>query len=392
MSSQRAVHWASRMVRLLVPLWLLRGMLGRDRRPSRRASSLLGLVGLWGYAYRSYRRRGLAQTSHERELLATATLEAYSRHYNERVPTIEEEFDIWGEYHQHRHEMRYDLVAQAVRAHLPPGGMILDVGCGSALVADRILDLDATYVGMDYGGHHIDYAAKKLAGTDGRLRWAVARGDGQRLPFRSGGFDVVVMSEVIEHLMQPELAVWEVSRMLKPGGVFVMTTNNASEVPLYSPLSHLFAWAEKAIGADHPAVISLRPWVWPEAVDPEVLPPGSPPVYLPHTHHIMGQTRDMFEAAGLATFTWSSFEFPPPQAATSRWLNDRGDLGKQIVDLIEVVCQHTPVVRRMGCHLLMQARKVGAPVAPTPPPGVWPGPFSDGADGVAGVAGAAASR
>lgn len=371
------LRWTSRAVRLVAPLWCIRQLVRGTR--SQRWRGALGLLGIWSYAYRSYRRRSVLETARERELLATATLEAYRRHYNERVPTIEEEFDIWGEYHQHRHEMRYDLVAAAVREHLPPGGWVLDVGCGSALVADRILDLDATYVGVDYGGHHIEYAAKKLAATPGRLGWGVVRGDGQQLPFPDERFDVIVMSEVIEHLMQPELAVWEVARLLKPGGVFVMTTNNASEVPLYSPLSHLFAWVEKAVGADHPRLISRRPWIWPEAVDPELLPPGSPPVYVPHTHHIMGETRQLFAAAGLDTFRWSSFEFPPPQAATSRWLNDRGETGQQVVDLIEAVCQRLPVVRRLGCHLFMVARKARPPVAPAPPAGVWPGPFSDDA-------------
>ncbi len=373
---QRLVRTSSRVVRLLVPSLLL-ALVARARSPLARGTTVLGLLGFWTLTYSRYRRRGLAQTARERELLATATLEAFSRHYNERVPTIEEEFDIWGAYHQHRHEMRYDLVASAVRDVLPrAGGSVLDVGCGSALVADRILDCDATYVGLDFGGHHVEYAAKKLASTPARLRSAVLRGDGERLPFDDESFDVVVMSEVIEHLLQPERAVWEVARVLRRGGVFVMTTNNASEVPLYSPLSHPFAWLEKAIGATHPRVISLRPWVWPEPVDPDILPPGTPPIYVPHTHHIQGETSAMFRAAGLHTFRWSTFEFPPPQSATSRWLDQRGALGERLVGVIEAVATRTPVVRRLGCHVFMLARKVGPPVAPTPPPGVWPGPFS----------------
>src|SRR5687767_2005409 len=115
-----ALRWSSRLVRLVVPLWCIRVLTaGRGRGRWRGA---VGLAAVWTYAYRSYRRRSIVETARERELLATATLEAYRRHYNERVPTIEEEFDIWGEYHQHRHEMRYDLVADTVREHLPPGG------------------------------------------------------------------------------------------------------------------------------------------------------------------------------------------------------------------------------------------------------------------------------
>jgi ubiquinone/menaquinone biosynthesis C-methylase UbiE len=329
--------------------------------------------------YRGYRRGSRARTAEEWRLLRTASLEAFSRHYNERVPTIEEEFDIWGEYHQHRHEMRYDLVAATVRRHLSEGGRCLDVGCGSALVADRILDIDAHYTGIDFGGHHVVYALEKLRQSGGRLQSSVARGDGEQLPFRDETFDVVVMSEVIEHLMQPERAVWEVARVLRPGGVFIMTTNNASEAPLRSPLSHLFAWIEKAVGADHPGLISMRPWIWPEPIDPAILPPGTGDVYVPHTHHIQAETRRMFAAAGLDTIHWSSFEFPPPQSATSRWLNNRGDAGKRAVDLIEAIASRTPVVRRLGCHLFMVARKTRPPAAATPPAGIWQGPFSAGA-------------
>ena len=112
-------------------------------------------------------------------------------------------------------------------------------------------------------------------------------------------------------------------------------------------------------------------------MDDDLTPDGAPPVYVPHTHHIYAQTRDMFAAAGLDTFHFSTFEFPPPQAALSRRLDALGELGQQTVDVLERVAQATPFVNRMGCHLLMISRKVRAPVSATPPPGIWPGPFSD---------------
>ena len=365
-----------RVARNAAPALAVVGALRPGATRGERAVAASALVALWTAAYVKYRRSGTAATAQEYELLRTANPEAFTRHYNERVPTIEEEFDLWGAFHQHRHEMRYDLVAADARRHTPAGGTLLDIGCGSALIADRVADLDATYIGLDFPAHHVGYARKRFIDGTQPLRTIFVRGDGERLPLRDGSVDTVVLTEVIEHLMRPELAIWEIARVLRAGGVLLMTTNNASEMPLRSPVSHLFAWIEKAVGADHAALISHRPWVWPVPVDAELLRDGSPPVYLPHTHHIQAETRALFEAAGLMTFEWSTFEFPPPQAATTAWLERRGAIGRQIVDVIEAIAIRTPGVRRLGCHLFMRARKERSPIASSPPAGVWPGPFS----------------
>jgi len=369
---------AKRLVRPLLPALLL--ALAAVARPGTRLrrAARAGLVTLWSVVYFRYRKEGRRQTELEWQRLRTAHDEAFALHYNWRVPTIEEEFDLWGPYHQHRHEMRYDLVAAEVRRHARPGDVILDVGCGSVLVADRIPDLDAFYVGVDFGGHHIEYAAKKLAATRSRLRHALARGDAERLPLTDGSVDIVVFSEVIEHLLRPERAVWEIARVLRPGGLVVLTTNNASEVPLRSPLSHLGAWLEKMVAADRPYLMSPRPWVWPEPVDRDLmkLPDDAPDVYLPHTHHIPAETTGMFAAAGLSCLRWSTFEFPPPQSATAAWFEARGPRGRWAVDRVEAVAQRLPGVRRLGTHLFMVFRKTGQPVGPRPPRGIWPGPFS----------------
>ncbi|HVB26761.1 MAG TPA: methyltransferase domain-containing protein [Mycobacteriales bacterium] len=365
----------SRAARMSLPPVLAAAAVRPGAPRRQRAAAAAALVALWGAVYSRYRREGMVVTARELELMGTATPDAFYRHYNECVPTVEEELDLWGAYHAHRHEMRYDLVARLVRQHVPPAGRVLDVGCGAALVADRVADLELCYVGLDYGAHHIAAAAAKVHGRDAPLRAGFVRGDGEHLPFPAETFDVVVLTEVIEHLMRPELATWEIARVLRPGGVLVMTTNNASEMPLASPASHLFAWLEKALGFRHDRLISHRPWVWPEPVARVILPEGSPEVYVPHTWHKQAETRRMFAAAGLETVHASSFEFPPPQSRTARWLEARGAPGRRVVDLIEAACGSVPLLNRLGCHVLMVARRVPGG-APFPPPGIWPGPFS----------------
>jgi ubiquinone/menaquinone biosynthesis C-methylase UbiE len=364
-----------RLARLGLPVALIVGIAWPNAMWTVRVGCAVALVAVWALTYSRYRRRGIAETAHEWELLRTATPQVFARHYNECVPTVEEELDLWSDYHGHRHEMRYRIVGEATRKHLPPGGVVLDIGCGSALAADRLRDVDATYVGLDFGGHHIESAAKRYRDIEGPLRTSFVRGDGERLPVADAGVDVVIFTEVIEHLLRPELAVWEIARVLKPGGVLVMTTNNASEMPLRFPLSDPFAFVEKALGFRHDRLISHRPWVWPEPVSADLLDEGVTAAWVPHTWHKQGETRRMFAAAGLRTIKAGSFEFPPPQSRTARWLDARGRGGQRLVDTVEAVFQATPLVNRLGCHLLMVAKRVEAGAA-SPPAGIWPGPFS----------------
>lgn len=341
-----------------------------------RRTALGALVALWTLAHARYRHRSRTSTAWEKEVLRAADWEAYSRHYNENMPTIEEEYDLCGPYHRHRHEMRYGLVGRAVSAHFGPGDRVLDVGCGSAFVADRIAQTPATYVGVDFGGHHITDAQRRYAKRSQPLGVAFALNTAEALPFSTGSFDVVVMSGVIEHLLRPEIAVWEVARVLRPGGVFVMTTNNASEVPLLTPLSHPFAWIEKIAGAYCPQLISRRPWISPDPVHAPAETFGADKISLPRTHHIFAETRRMFAAAGLEVVQFQTFEFPPPQSATARCLETHGERGRKAVDLLEVAARAIPGINKLGTHLFLLSCKTTDPITVDPPAGIWPGPFS----------------
>jgi ubiquinone/menaquinone biosynthesis C-methylase UbiE len=99
------------------------------------------------------------------------------------------------------------------------GDRVLEVGCGAGHLLARLP------AGRAIG---IDLAESLLARTRARLggRATLAQGDAGSLPFASGAFDRVYCSEVLEHLVDPAGAVAEIRRVLKPGGVAVLSVPN----------------------------------------------------------------------------------------------------------------------------------------------------------------------
>ncbi len=113
-------------------------------------------------------------------------------------------------------EMLADLLAA-----LPAPARILDVGCGDGFatsVAARRNDFHH-FVGLDW-------SAPSLAQAAARGVTVVRAGLDAPLPVRSGSVDVVIMSEVIEHLVDTDSAVEEAHRVLRPGGSLLLSTPN----------------------------------------------------------------------------------------------------------------------------------------------------------------------
>ena len=89
---------------------------------------------------------------------------------------------------------------------------LLDAGCGEGFVAgylhDRFPGLEIT--GLDYSADAVDYARAHY-GDAGRF----AVGSVYDLPFERGAFDLVLCSEVLEHLDRPDDAVGELRRVAR---------------------------------------------------------------------------------------------------------------------------------------------------------------------------------
>ncbi|MFJ3664905.1 methyltransferase domain-containing protein [Streptomyces sp. NPDC090106] len=99
---------------------------------------------------------------------------------------------------------------------------VLDIGCGDGTAAALAAPL--------LPGHRlvgVDWSQDALRRARTRLPYAV-RGElgDSGLPFGTESVDAVLFSEVIEHLVDPDAALEEIRRVLRPGGHLLLSTPN----------------------------------------------------------------------------------------------------------------------------------------------------------------------
>jgi SAM-dependent methyltransferase len=128
-------------------------------------------------------------------------------------------------------ERRVGFVARMEAVTGAVGGRrVLDLGCGRhALWSRAYAQCGARVVGVELDPlrcreARARLAAEPAAGPGAVL--AVVRGDGERLPLRSGAVDFVHCAQVLEHVAEPGAFLAELRRVLAPGGHAYLTAIN----------------------------------------------------------------------------------------------------------------------------------------------------------------------
>jgi len=102
------------------------------------------------------------------------------------------------------------------------GRAVLEIGCGRGSFAEWLAAAGARLTAADFSPVAVD-TARTHSGYPS-INWRVE--DIQRLTFPDANFDVVVSCETIEHVPEPLRAVRELTRVLRPGGILVLTCPN----------------------------------------------------------------------------------------------------------------------------------------------------------------------
>jgi len=141
------------------------------------------------------------------------------------------QFNHLKQYAQERYAKREHKLAQnaivkfrLIAEYVGTGRRILDIGCGDSFLSRMIEEKGNIVFGID-----LIHEKLKAASADG-IKCVASDLQGFHLPFQSSSFDVVVASEIIEHLWDCDFFLQEIKRVLKEKGQYIITTPNLASL------------------------------------------------------------------------------------------------------------------------------------------------------------------
>ena len=150
----------------------------------------------------------------------------YIQHYHNDAL----EFDYWGKDLITPAEIRRNQFIQ----HLCPikkGQKVLDIGSGRGWFSLHCANMEAEVTAIDLSEENLN----RIKNIDPRIKTIYGDACSINLPEKS--FDLIVALEVLEHLVDPALAIDNWKKMLKTGGIFFVTVPY-KEVIRYSLCIH----------------------------------------------------------------------------------------------------------------------------------------------------------
>lgn len=149
--------------------------------------------------------------------------EAQQKHYDQMFLEYEEK--IQQSTYMRLLRSKYTLDRWAGRLE---GKRILDLGCGPGNTALKLVQRSCQLTGLDISLEFVKHARQQVQPYR-EASWV--QSDAENLPLANESFDVVVSMGTLHHLPNPEKAVREISRLLRPGGWLLAMEPNATPYP-----------------------------------------------------------------------------------------------------------------------------------------------------------------
>lgn len=138
---------------------------------------------------------------------------------------------------------------------------ILEIGCGRGFYLKTLIDVlpDLGITGIDLNKKYLSVAKKFIDNEEVKL----INADATNLPLKNETFDRIIATEILEHIPDDQKAISEMFRVLKPGGIAMITVPNKNYPFFWDPLN----WTlERICGRHIPSNIWWLAGIWADHV------------------------------------------------------------------------------------------------------------------------------
>lgn len=235
------------------------------------------------------------------------------------------------------------LTVGAVAVSRPERQRVLDVGCRDGLITAVLESGTRSIVSGDIDHVALCYVKRM------HPAWHCVRLDARALPFRDEQFDLVTVTEVLEHLADPSPALAEAGRCVDRHGIVVVTTENRHGLTWAAWLNPLRVLRNVA-GLRWPSLLPSPALLWQSA-------DGRQAFY--HADFSLRELSRLVSAAGLRVSCLRSYahigELDAAVVRCGPRLTERQVAG--VLHAIDRVMNAIPVVAWLGSHWLLVARR-----------------------------------
>jgi ubiquinone/menaquinone biosynthesis C-methylase UbiE len=139
------------------------------------------------------------------------TLDSVQKEYARLAPDYDRRWSFYVE---------ATLQATLSRLEIRSGDRVLDLGCGTGTLIQHLLEIvpEAEMVGLDPSEEMLNIAKQKLPASV-----QLKMGSAESIPFPSTCFDILVSTSALHYFRNPDRAVQEMQRVLKPSGRLILT-------------------------------------------------------------------------------------------------------------------------------------------------------------------------